>query len=140
MKLTLKSVLAVLAGFAAATATWFLLWPAVNWTFSKYFSFEESAGGDTMLTASFYLWILIPCLVGGFVTGLLAPPREMHHLLALTLLSLAVMTIVFWDFARNIEPRETLIILMVPLGVFSAGSFAINWRKKKKKDPETPTI
>jgi len=128
----LKMILAVLGGLISAIAAALLLWPVVQLVFDKFFEFGSSRS-DIILRLSFYLWVLIPTLVGGFVCSLIAARKELNHVLVLTLLTIAIMIVIFREDIVTIEPRDTLIILMFPLGYFTGGRIGMTYKRKRKK-------
>lgn len=136
MNQTTKSALAVFGGLATAIAVGWILLPVLSTIVDKYFFISDSAKEDSIIKLSVYLWLLIPTLFGGFVCSLIAPKKELNHVLVTMLLTLLGMVICFWNFVWNIEPKEMLMILMIPLGYFTGGRIGMAFKNRKKKHLE----
>src|SRR5258706_9000146 len=125
MNPTLKTILAISGGLLSAIIAALLLWPVVQLMFDKYFEFDSSRS-DNILKVTFYLWVFIPTLAGGFVCSLIADRKVLKHILVLTLLTITIMIIIYREEVLMIEPKEELIVIMFPLGYFLGGKIGTN--------------
>ncbi len=136
-----NSILAILGGAGASFLTALALFPVMQLIADQFWEldlFNEKKGinlNDFIFFGSFFLYLFIAALAGGFICALICRSYEYTHALILTGIYLVLL---LFSFGGSGDKRDVLTkfisLLFVGAGFLAGSRFIVLKRKRRKEN------